>query len=334
MVMATSCEDVTAHLMELLYGELAPGERASIEGHVVDCARCRTELASFERTRMLARQALDDAPPPRVRNALLAAAAAAGAKAPQATGFATHRPKRTGRWDWLRGRWTLPTLATVGAVAVFVLGSRLFLDPANTYDRGRRGLGAPGLQPPPAEPREDAPAPAPGNVGEVPATAPGDARKPTATESVPPRHRHLKAAGKTRAAAASSERAPEIEFAPPPPARALAAPAAAGAEPAAAPAPAPAVAARAAARQPVSPAPAAARSEESLRARADRLFAEGRWAEAAEAYRNLLRSQPASPDAERWRQRLAAAVHADPEATAGTAPAKAAARPTTTDPNR
>ena len=39
--MATSCEDVTAHLMELLYGELAPGERASIEGHVASCGRCR-----------------------------------------------------------------------------------------------------------------------------------------------------------------------------------------------------------------------------------------------------------------------------------------------------
>jgi len=42
-------------------------------------------------------------------------------------------------------------------------------------------------------------------------------------------------------------------------------------------------------------------------ARADRLFAAGRWVEAVTAYRELLRRYPGSPDAPRWRQRLAAA---------------------------
>jgi predicted Zn-dependent protease len=46
---------------------------------------------------------------------------------------------------------------------------------------------------------------------------------------------------------------------------------------------------------------------ETLRERADRLFTQGRWAEAAIAYRDLLRQQPSSPDAARWRRRLAAA---------------------------
>jgi len=57
-----------------------------------------------------------------------------------------------------------------------------------------------------------------------------------------------------------------------------------------------------------SPAPAAkkARAPESPVARADRLFAERRWTEAAVAFRDLLRDDPRNPDAARWRQRLAA----------------------------
>jgi len=42
-------------------------------------------------------------------------------------------------------------------------------------------------------------------------------------------------------------------------------------------------------------------------ARADRLFSEGRWAEAAAAYRDLIRRDPRNADAARWRRRLAAA---------------------------
>ena len=38
--------------------------------------------------------------------------------------------------------------------------------------------------------------------------------------------------------------------------------------------------------------------------RADRLFAEGHWNEAAAAYRELLRREPHSGDADRWRRRL------------------------------
>ena len=45
--------------------------------------------------------------------------------------------------------------------------------------------------------------------------------------------------------------------------------------------------------------------------RADRLFAEGRWAEAAALYRELLRRNPRGDDAERWRRRLVAAENAD-----------------------
>jgi hypothetical protein len=50
---------------------------------------------------------------------------------------------------------------------------------------------------------------------------------------------------------------------------------------------------------------------ETLLQRADRLFAEGRWAEAAATYRELLRRDPRNEDAERWRRRLVAAENAD-----------------------
>ena len=50
-----------------------------------------------------------------------------------------------------------------------------------------------------------------------------------------------------------------------------------------------------------------ARKAETPVAHADRLFSEGRWAEAAAAYRDLLRRDPRNAEAGRWRQRLAAA---------------------------
>jgi len=54
--------------------------------------------------------------------------------------------------------------------------------------------------------------------------------------------------------------------------------------------------------------PSSSRSRaETLVQRADRLFTEGRWVEAAVAYRDLLRQSPSSPDAPRWRRRLSAA---------------------------
>ena len=52
-------------------------------------------------------------------------------------------------------------------------------------------------------------------------------------------------------------------------------------------------------------------AHETLLQRADRLFADGRWAEAAAAYRELLRRDPSNDDADRWRRRLVAAESAD-----------------------
>ncbi len=168
--MAKSCEDVSAQMMELLYGELSEGERASLEGHITGCARCRAEREGFETTRAMARGALDEPVPARAHAAILRAAADHLAANPRRELAASRgaRP-RTSFWDWFRTRWTLPTLATVGAVAVVLIGGKVFLDPKRTYERGREALApAPGPAPAPAA----APAPGAPPMAEPSAAAP------------------------------------------------------------------------------------------------------------------------------------------------------------------
>src|SRR5450432_2189989 len=105
--MAKSCEDVSARMMELLYGELPEGERAAIEAHLEadagGCARCRAELAGLRSTRAIARQVLDEAPPARAHQAILraAAAAVAGRPAPEKR----VEPAGPTFWERLRARW-------------------------------------------------------------------------------------------------------------------------------------------------------------------------------------------------------------------------------------
>jgi len=139
--MATNCENVSAQMMELLYGELPADARANVDAHVAGCARCRAELDGFEKTRAVARQALDEAPPTRVRAAILNAAAAhLAAQAQPAAAAAVAPPparkpvveEKISFWDRLRVRWAFPTFATVGAVAVFLIANRMFLDPEKT----------------------------------------------------------------------------------------------------------------------------------------------------------------------------------------------------------
>jgi hypothetical protein len=133
--MASNCEDVTARMMELLYGELPADARASVDAHVAGCARCRAELDGFEKTRAIARRGLDEAPPARARAAIMQAAAAHLAAQPQTQPATVRRavtPAKVSFWDRLRTRWTFPTLATIGAVAVFMVANRVFLNPERT----------------------------------------------------------------------------------------------------------------------------------------------------------------------------------------------------------
>jgi hypothetical protein len=169
--MATNCEDVSARMVELLYGELPADARSGVDAHVAGCARCRSELQGLEKTRAVTRQALDESPPPRARAEILrraaehltaqqpsAAAAAAAPIAPAGKPKKAVAPEQSGFWAWLRSRWTVPSLATVGAVALLVIGSRVLLEPANVdykgspeFQREARQAAAPAAVPPPAE---------------------------------------------------------------------------------------------------------------------------------------------------------------------------------------
>ncbi|HEX4405034.1 MAG TPA: zf-HC2 domain-containing protein, partial [Polyangia bacterium] len=154
--------ETNARLLELVYDEATPAERAALEAHVATCADCRAELASLGATRARLRVALDgasdgasdDAPvPARAHARILEAAAQAIAPVVVPREAAASAPVPSW-WERLRGRWTFPTLATVGAVAVVLLASKVFLDPQRTVERGREAL-APAEPQPAAVTRSD-----------------------------------------------------------------------------------------------------------------------------------------------------------------------------------
>lgn len=483
--MAMTHEQIDEQMVDFLYGELPADARAAFEAHVAECDRCRREVESFGQVRTVARAVLDEAPPARVHDAILRAAREAAVAAPAKEALKEAKkevreaePARASLWDWLRGRWAFPTLATVGALAVFILGSRLFLNPNTVHQIGRPApMSEPGASTPMAErstdsteapgadektapvtgpaaaepaPAADAPArtahvrrklaaeaktatndgaraagaaqqfgreggtrpgaaslkdaplgsltgsgagkreksfkkddllegiegpardraPASGGAGFAEPPPPA-ADKPLSNAGPAPRAVAKKKAvsafedqdmefnvdsvrakeeaapagsrvGKARAYAQPPPPAPAPRYAEPSPSKAAAAPESyagddtpelakslprpaakpqsrasrsSGAAPApAAPPPAPAAAPVAASRAPARAEEAESGSvadepvaRETLAQRAERLFTQGRWAEAAVAYRDLLRQQPNSPDAERWRRRLAAA---------------------------
>ncbi len=143
--MTLSHDETNARLLELVYDEATPAERAELEAHVATCAECQVELAALGATRAHLRVALDDVPVPARAHAriLEAAAQAVATPAPARLIVPARAPSL---WERLRGRWTFPTLATVGAVAVVLIASKVFLDPQRTVERGREAMA-------PAEPQ-------------------------------------------------------------------------------------------------------------------------------------------------------------------------------------
>src|SRR3954454_3132452 len=136
-----NCQAVSARMMELLYGELPGEERATTEAHLAGCPRCRAELAAFQGTRASARRPIDaDEPRARAHQAILRAAAAAVATRQTKPIEARAAAPQASFWERWRRRWTLPTFATVGAVAVVVLASKVFLEPDKTVELGRQAL--------------------------------------------------------------------------------------------------------------------------------------------------------------------------------------------------
>jgi Putative zinc-finger len=260
--MPIRCDDAQARMMDLLYGELAGDDRAAVEAHVGGCGRCQAELAGFQRTRATVRGALEQSPPARAREIILRAATAQTAALAAARAAAEKPvrppvpPPRISIGEWLRRRWAVPTLATIGAVAVFLLASKMFLQPAKflqTAPKDDSVIGelaekaapaaAQAPAPSPAAPRPVASAAAPpvSPVTAVPerleaakpstwraSGAPGAAQldhiarnrtmaKKTAVGKV---NREDEGAGSPAVAAASDKSEPAARFAAPPPPRA------------------------------------------------------------------------------------------------------------------
>ncbi|MDB4979404.1 MAG: hypothetical protein JWM82_156, partial [Myxococcales bacterium] len=162
--MTYSHDETNARLLDLVYGEAAPHDRVALEAHVAGCARCQAELAALGGTRAVVRAALVDQSAPKAVHARLMQAATGEADimaalqkatSPEAKARAAAQLRLSPRgpapassaptgapsfWGKLRRGWTLPTFATVGAFAVLLLASKVFLSPRSTYERGQQGL--------------------------------------------------------------------------------------------------------------------------------------------------------------------------------------------------
>jgi hypothetical protein len=182
--MTFSHEETQGRLLDLVYGEVEGFERAALEAHVGSCERCRRELAALGGTRAKVRAALvEEAAPSGVHARILRAAAEAVASSSEAPAIvvppaavaapsAVVAPSPASRvptgapadppslWQRLRRGWALPTFATVGAFAVLLLASKVFLNPQRTYERGHEAL-IPRPSAPVAPPAENAPTEAP-----------------------------------------------------------------------------------------------------------------------------------------------------------------------------
>jgi hypothetical protein len=184
--MTYSHEEANARLLDLVYGEAAPGERVDLEAHVASCPRCQAALAALGGTRAVVRAALVDQPAPKgvharlIQAATEAVAPAAAARASSVVAAAAPAPRARvaapteapSFWLKVRRGWTLPTFATVGAFAILLLASKVFLSPQRTYERGQQGL----------IPAESAPAASARDVENAPAAPAASADKAPAPE--------------------------------------------------------------------------------------------------------------------------------------------------------
>ena len=134
--------------------QIAPAERARVEGHLADCIACRDELDGLRRTVTLL-QALPRVPVPR---AFTLSEAQVGIRRPEP------RPAWVG---WTRGLAAVTAIALVAVVAVSLL-NRPSWQPAATVARSRADCRGPPACSSTAAPAESAPAEA---VAKAPAPA-------------------------------------------------------------------------------------------------------------------------------------------------------------------
>jgi hypothetical protein len=179
MTPALTHEDANAQLLDLVYGEAEGTTREALEAHVAGCAQCKADLAALGDTHQLLRGSFEDLPVPARVHARILESAKAGAvtvespKARVPSRVPASEPATPSFWERMRGRWTLPTLATVGAVAVVVITSRMFLDPNRAFEQMQERRAPAQAEPPPPA----SPAPAEELAAGAPAAAPADDRE-------------------------------------------------------------------------------------------------------------------------------------------------------------
>jgi anti-sigma factor RsiW len=231
-----NCAEIKDRLVDYLYRELTAPERAAFEAHLSGCDACRAEVAAFEGTLARTRgamKALDEAPPARVRVAVLEAAAraaapavvplaAAAAAAPRRAPLGAREPEEQhtseGFWAWLRRPWVVPAGLAAAAALVLLVGRGVFLDSEKLEELTRAtapvGVSGPAEQGAPA-------APAPPAVSLTPPPAADEALPPRAATSERPAPPARKPRPVSRAAAPPAAAPPSGggRFAEPPPPR-------------------------------------------------------------------------------------------------------------------
>jgi hypothetical protein len=220
-----TCAEIKDRTIDYLYGELPAGARAAFEQHLAGCDSCRAEVGSLQGTLQQARAAVkmtDEAPPARVRVAVLEAARAAAGAVPMAARVAPVRARTAstegpGFWEWLRRPWLLPLAGAAAAVAIFVVAREQITKPTlveqvpiarsvEPSPSNEPSSHAAPAAPSPAQPRLDeaeAPAAAPRHKAAAPA------RKPAVRAST--RHEAADELQNARSA--------DLKYAPPPPPR-------------------------------------------------------------------------------------------------------------------
>jgi len=232
-----TCAEIKDRTIDYLYGELSAGERAAFDQHLAGCDGCRAEVGGLQGTLHQARAAVkmtDEAPPARVRVAVLEAAraAAGGASVPVAAaaravpvrGRTEIKAEGGGFWEWLKRPWVFPLVGAGAAAVIFlVVGRDVVTNPAKDLARTM----AP--EPPPAAPVATAPAaqeemkPEGAAEGEAPADLKArPAASAPARKGIAGGKREQPVANKVAnvgRAEADSERGDRRRFAPPPPPR-------------------------------------------------------------------------------------------------------------------
>lgn len=127
-----NCDAAKDQLLDLLYDEISPDQRAALTQHLESCSACKAELAGYRQTLIHARSALSGPlaheAPARVRHAVLEAAHAAVQQRPAGSAAKATRSKLGFFAKLWRTPWLLPAFGAV-SVATVVLLVRVLKNP-------------------------------------------------------------------------------------------------------------------------------------------------------------------------------------------------------------